>query len=134
MNAQLIRDLQSLVGRDAVLCERADLMMYEYDGSVEQARPECVVFPRSTEDVVAIVKLANRYETPIVARGAGTGLSGGALARKGGILIGFSRMNRILEIDGENQRAVVQPGVVNLDLSRAVDHLGLYFAPDPSSQ
>ena len=71
--------------------------------SVEQARPECVVFPRSTEDVTAIVELANRYETPIVARGAGTGLSGGALARKGGILLGFSRMNRILEIDGENQ-------------------------------
>ncbi len=81
-----------------------------------------------------IVRLANRYETPLVGRGAGTGLSGGAIARNGGIVIAFSRMNRILEVDAANLRAVVQPGVVNLDLSRAVEHLGLYFAPDPSSQ
>lgn len=71
---------------------------------------------------------------PIVGRGAGTGLSGGALARQGGVMVVFSRMNRILDIDYENQRAVVQPGVVNLDLTRAVEHAGLYFAPDPSSQ
>ncbi len=78
-----------------------------------------------------IVRLANQYETPLVGRGAGTGLSGGALARDGGIVVAFSRMNRILEMDAENRRAVVQPGVVNLDLTRAVEHLGLYFAPDP---
>ncbi len=128
------RELQKLLGRDAVLSARTDLLMYEYDGSVEQARPECVVFPRSTEDVVGIVKLATRTQTPIVARGAGTGLSGGALARRGGIMIAFPRMNRILEIDAENQRAVVQPGVVNLDISRAAEPHNLYFAPDPSSQ
>src|SRR5574337_883176 len=109
-------------------------MLYEYDGSVEQARPDCVVFPRSTRDVVQVVQLAGRYQVPLVGRGAGTGLSGGALARQGGIVVVFSRMNRILEIDFENQRAVVQPGVVNLDLTRAVEHAGLYFAPDPSSQ
>ena len=80
------------------------------------------------------LSLANRYETPLVGRGAGTGLSGGALARQGGIVIVFSRMNRILEVDVENQRATVQPGVVNLDLSLAVAHTGLHFAPDPSSQ
>jgi glycolate oxidase len=134
LDKRLIRELKSLLGAESVLTERADLMMYEYDGSVEQARPECVVFPRSTEHVVGIVQLAGRYETPLVARGAGTGLSGGALARRGGIQMCFSRMNRILELDLENQRAVVQPGVVNLDLSRAVEHAGLYFAPDPSSQ
>ena len=97
-------------------------------------RRECIVFPTSAREVSEIVRLANRYETPLVGRGAGTGLSGGAIARNGGIVMVFSRMNRILEIDAANLRAVVQPGVVNLDLSRAVEHLGLYFAPDPSSQ
>ncbi|MCL4524429.1 MAG: FAD-binding protein, partial [Acidobacteria bacterium] len=96
--------------------------------------PDVVVFPRTTQDVVRIVQLANRHQVPITGRGAGTGLSGGALARQGGILTVFSRMNKILEIDIENQRAVVQPGVVNLDITRAVEHAGFYFAPDPSSQ
>lgn len=134
MDSRLIRDLKKLLGADAVLDKREDLLLYEYDGSVESARPNCVVFPRTTEDVVEIVRLANRYKTPLVGRGAGTGLSGGALARQGGILTVFSRMNRILSIDEENQRAIVQPGVVNSDLSLAVAHLGLHFAPDPSSQ
>ncbi len=134
MNAKLIRELEHRLGHESVLSHREDLLLYEYDGSVEVARPECVVFPRATADVADIVRLANKYETPIVGRGAGTGLSGGALAREGGIVIAFSRMNRILEVDAENYRAVVQPGVVNLDLTRAVEHLGLYFAPDPSSQ
>jgi glycolate oxidase len=134
MNSRLIHDLGKLLGAGAVLDKREDLLLYEYDGSVEVARPECVVFPRATQEVVEIVRLANRYKTPLVGRGAGTGLSGGALARLGGVLIVFSRMNRILEIDGENQRATVEPGVVNSDLSAAVAHLGLHFAPDPSSQ
>src|SRR5271154_3266749 len=134
MDSQLLRDLKSLLGPEAVLHRPEELMLYEYDGSVEIARPNCVVFPRTTADVLAIVKLANQYQTPLVGRGAGTGLSGGALARKGGILTVFSRMNRILEIDLENHRATVQPGVVNSDLSAAVAHAGLHFAPDPSSQ
>ncbi len=134
MDSQLLHDLKSVLGPEAVLHRPEELMLYEYDGSVEIARPNCVVFPRTTADVLAIVKLANQYQTPLVGRGAGTGLSGGALARKGGILTVFSRMNRILEIDIENQRATVQPGVVNSDLSAAVAHAGLHFAPDPSSQ
>lgn len=134
MNPSLLRDLKGLLGKDAVLHEPEDLLLYEYDGSIETARPNCVVFPRTTADVVGIVKLANRYETPVVGRGAGTGLSGGALARRGGILAVFSRMNRILTLDIENQRATVQPGVVNSDLSATVEHAGLHFAPDPSSQ
>lgn len=134
MDSHLIRDLAKLLGADAVLSKREDLLLYEYDGSVEVARPECVVFPATAQDVVQIVQLANQYKTPLVGRGAGTGLSGGALSRKGGILVVFSRMNRILDIDAENQRATVQPGVVNADLSAAVAHLGLHFAPDPSSQ
>jgi glycolate dehydrogenase FAD-linked subunit len=134
MDSQLIRDLAAVLGPKAVLSEPEDLMLYEYDGSVELGSPKCIVFPSSAREVSEIVRLANRYEVPLVGRGAGTGLSGGAIARDGGIVVAFSRMNRILEIDAVNLRAVVQPGVVNLDLSRAVDHLGLYFAPDPSSQ
>jgi glycolate oxidase len=134
MKHKLIHDLKKILGKDSVLHEKEDLLLYEYDGSVEQAHPDCIVFPRSTLDVTGIVKIANRYEIPLVGRGAGTGLSGGALAREGGIVVAFTRMNRILEIDAENQRAVVQPGVVNLDLSRAVEQHGLFFAPDPSSQ
>src|ERR1700739_3193118 len=134
MQPQLISELESLLGPKAVLSRSEDLMLYEYDGSVEVGFPRCIVFPTSTQQVAAIVRFANRHETPIVGRGAGTGLSGGAIARNGGIVVAFSRMNRILEIDAANLRAVVQPGVVNLDLSRAVEHLGLFFAPDPSSQ
>ncbi len=134
INRELVRALERLLDRDGVLSSREDLLLYEYDGSVEVARPQCVVFPRSTEDVIEIVRLANQYKTPMVGRGAGTGLSGGALAREGGVLIVFSRMNRILSIDIENRRAVVQPGVVNLELSRAVADARLHFAPDPSSQ
>jgi glycolate oxidase len=134
MDSRLLDELKDLLGPHGVLYKTEDLLLYEYDGSVEVARPECAVFPRHTDDVVAIVQLANKYQTPLVGRGAGTGLSGGALARQGGIVTVFSRMNRILEVDVENQRATVQPGVVNLDLSVAVAQTGLHFAPDPSSQ
>src|ERR1700726_83264 len=134
MDSRLLQDLKKLLGSDAVLHEPEDLILYEYDGSVEIARPNCVVFPRTKEHILGVVEIANRHKTPIVGRGAGTGLSGGALARRGGILAIFSKMNRILEVDVENQRAIVQPGVVNADLSSAVAHTGLHFAPDPSSQ
>ena len=134
IDSRLLRDLQKLLGRDAVLHKAEDLLLYEYDGSVEVGRPNCVVFPRTSSDVVAIVRLAKQHDIPLVGRGAGTGLSGGAIARHGGIITSFARMNRILEVDVQNQRARVQPGVVNSDLSLAVEHLGLHFAPDPSSQ
>jgi glycolate oxidase len=134
MDKQIIRELEKLLGREAVISSPDDLLLYEYDGSVEEARPECVVFLRTTADVSGIARISTEHGVPMVGRGAGTGRSGGALAVQGGILTVFSRMNRILEIDEENMRAVVQPGVVNLDVTRAVEHLGLYFAPDPSSQ
>jgi glycolate oxidase len=133
LNPSLIREMKSLLGAANVLGEPEDLLLYEFDGSVEKAKPNLVVFPHTTADVSQIVKLASKYEEPIVGRGAGTGLSGGALARGGGVMIVFARMNKILEIDVENRRAVVQPGVVNLDITRAVEFAGLYFAPDPSS-
>ena len=134
MDSRAINELKKLLGADSALHRPEELLLYEYDGSVEISRPNCVVFPRNAKDVIGIVQIANEYQVPIVGRGAGTGLSGGALARQGGILVVFSRMNRILEIDIENQRATVQPGVVNSDLSAAVAHAGLHFAPDPSSQ
>jgi glycolate oxidase len=96
--------------------------------------PTVVVLPQSTEQVAAIVKLANREGLPITPRGAGTGLSGGALAVHGGIVVGFSRMNRILWVDGRNRRLRAQAGAVNYQLSKAVQHENLHFAPDPSSQ
>ncbi len=109
-------------------------MLYEYDALSSMRQPDAVAFPATTEQVIAIVKLAAREKIPVIARGAGTGLSGGAVTVEGGIVVGFSRMKKILEIDFENQRARVQPGVVNLDLSLAVSDQGYYFAPDPSSQ
>ncbi|MBN9657471.1 MAG: FAD-binding protein [Acidobacteria bacterium] len=127
-------ELIRIVGPRGYLNRPEDLRLYEYDGGVDKARPEIVVFPRSTEEVSAIVRVAHRNGVPIVGRGAGTGLSGGAIPEKGGIMVGFSRMNRILEIDLANERAVVQPGVVNLDISLAVDADGYFYAPDPSSQ
>src|ERR1700733_4145643 len=133
MHRSIIRELETLLGASAVLCSSDDLLLYEYDGSIEESHPNAIVFPARKEDVVTIVTLANRHSLPIVGRGAGTGLSGGALARRGGIVVSFSRMNHITEIDPENRRAVVEPGVLNLDLSRAVETYGLYFAPDPSS-
>ena len=126
--------IASLVGPRGYLDRPEDLAIYEYDGSIDKHRPDLVVFPRSTEDVAAIVKIACEFQVPLVGRGSGTGLSGGAIPREGGITVAFARMNRILEIDLENERAVVQPGVVNLDLTLAVQNAGYFYAPDPSSQ
>src|SRR5256886_9830117 len=133
MNSGLVREFEELLGPSSVLYRPEDLLLYEYDGSVEKGRPDLVVFPDSTDDVSRIAKLAAKYNVPIVGRGAGTGLSGGALARTGGVMLVFARMNRIFELDVENQRATVQPGVVNYELTRAAEAHGLYFAPDPSS-
>ncbi len=130
----LARELAAIVGEDGVLWRAEDLMLYEYDALSSMRQPDVVVFPRNTEHVVSIAKTAMRHSLPLVARGAGTGLSGGSVATEGGILLGFSRMKQILEVDLENQRARVQPGVVNLDLSMAVADDGYYYAPDPSSQ
>src|SRR5487761_680204 len=124
----------NIAGHDAVLRRGEDLMLYEYDGLSTMGKPDLVVFPSTTHHVSEIVKLANRNNLPVIARGAGTGLSGGAVVASGGIVLGFARMKKILEIDVENQRARVQPGVVNLDLSLAASDSGYYYAPDPSSQ
>ncbi len=130
----LIAALKDVMGPDAVLHDPYDLMLYEYDGYVERATPDVVVLPTTTEQVVAAVRLANEAGMPFRARGAGTGLSGGAIPVGGGMIIGLARMKRILHIDPENMRAVVQPGVVNSELSEAAAPYGLQYLPDPSSQ
>jgi glycolate oxidase len=130
----LVRDLQRIAGPKAVYHRPEDLLVFEYDGTIDRGRPSVVVYPSTVEQVSAIVRLANEHNLPLVPRGAGTGLSGGALATEGGILMPMMRMNRILSVDLDNRIAVVEPGVVNLELSKAVAKHGLFYAPDPSSQ
>jgi len=129
-----VKRLTALLGTRGCLDRPEDLALYEYDGGVDKHRPDVVVFPRTTKEVAEIVKIAGEFKVPFVGRGAGTGLSGGAIPREGGILIAFARMNRILETGIEDERAVVQPGVVNLDITGAVEGGGYFYAPDPSSQ
>jgi glycolate oxidase len=134
IDAEVKRKLVDLLGPRGCLDQPHDLALYEYDGSVDKVRPALVVFPRSGEDVAEVVRITAEAGVPIVGRGAGTGLSGGAIPRAGGVVIAFSRMNRILKMETDNERAVVQPGVVNLELNLAAQAQGCFFAPDPSSQ
>ena len=131
---QIIDELSRIVGDMYVVHAPEDLIVFEYDGSVDRALPDAVVLPASTEQVSRVVKVAARHGIPVVARGAGTGLSGGAVAEKGGIVLALTRMTGVLEVDVENRLAVVEPGVVNIDLTHAAEKHGLYYAPDPSSQ
>lgn len=136
--AGLIDRLERILGTDGVYSEDADLLVYEYDGSVDgavdTARPLAVALPRTADQVAAVVKLASQENIPVVARGAGTGLSGGAVAQAGGIIIALTRMDRVLEIDPIDRTALVEPGVINLELTEYVTGDGFFFAPDPSSQ
>ena len=130
----LQRTLRAAIGADAVTAAPGDLANYQYDGSADRARPELVVFPNSAEQVAAVIAACVAAGCPYVARGAGTGLSGGAVAERGGVVISTARLDRILEIDVPNRLAVVEPGVVNAHISQAVRRHGLEFVPDPSSQ
>lgn len=131
----LTRALQEVLGSDRVFTHPADLIAYEYDGAqVLTAIPDLVVLPGSTEEVVGVVNAARRHRVPLIPRGAGTGLSGGAITPIGGILVSLARMKRILHVDLDNRCAVVQPGVINLDVTKAVEGSGYFYAPDPSSQ
>lgn len=139
MNSQLKSTLKSslthILGQESVLSTDEQLIAFECDGLTNyRIKPQFVVLPSTTEQVSEVVKLCYKHEVPFVPRGAGTGLSGGALPDKSGIVICLSRMNRILEVDVPNRLVVVQPGVVNRQVSEAVDKHGFYYAPDPSSQ
>jgi len=133
--SSLRRELEGVVGPGGVLSEPDELLVYESDGlTLFRALADFVVFPTSAEQVSAVVRIAGREGLPFVARGAGTGLSGGCLPAEGGIVLSLMLMNRVLEVDYDNQIAVVEPGLVNLHLSWAVGPHGFYYAPDPSSQ
>jgi glycolate oxidase len=130
----LIRELRRVCGEANVVTDPHDLRIFERDGSIAGALPDAVVLAGSAAEVAAVVRLAARVGVPIVPRGAGTGLSGGAVTVQGGIALQLSRMRRIIEIDPGSRTAVVEPGVVNQDLQQAAARHGLFYAPDPSSQ
>ena len=132
--AAVLAELRSVVGREHVIDGAYDLHIFARDASIEGAMPDAVVLPATSEDVAAVVKIAARNRVPVVPRGAGTGLSGGAVTIRGGIALQMTRMRRILEIDPVAQTALVEPGVVNQELSLAAASHGLFYAPDPSSQ
>lgn len=131
----IIAALQAELPDDMVLFDDEDLRPFECDGlSAYRQLPMIAVLPATIEQVQIVMRICHALAVPVVARGAGTGLSGGALPLDNGVLLSLARFNRILDIDTDNRRATVQPGVRNLAISEAVDHLGLYYAPDPSSQ
>jgi glycolate oxidase len=134
LDRNVVRRLERALGKNAVLWRPEEVLAFEYDGTIEKALPQAVVFPSTPEEVAAAVRVALQAGLPVVPRGAGTGLSGGAVAALGGVVIALTRMKCILEVDPVNRLAVCEPGVVNLELSKAVEPHGLYYAPDPSSQ
>jgi glycolate oxidase len=134
LDTKILEELQALVGEENVLTSPEDLLLYEYDASLDMARPDAVVLPGTAQEIAAMVKLCNRENIPFTARGAGTNLSGGSVPHRGGLVIVTSRLNRVLEIDIPNQRAVVEPGLFNLDLQKALARYGYLYAPDPASQ
>ena len=131
----LERDLRRHLPSRAVLAKRQDLLSYDCDGlTLERHRPPLAVLPETTEQVSHVLRLCRDHQVPFVARGSGTGLSGGALVDQQALLVVTSRMRGILDLDLENQRITVQPGVINSWVTRAVAGDGFYYAPDPSSQ
>src|SRR6476619_7434912 len=135
LSAAVLAEISAVVGDRQVITEPEQLRTYNCDGLTGwRAMPELVALPGSTAEVQGVVRICAREALPFVARGAGTGLSGGALPVVEGIVISLARMNRILEVDLESQRVKVEPGVTNLDVTRAVASAGFFYAPDPSSQ
>ncbi|CAA9447790.1 Glycolate dehydrogenase, subunit GlcD [uncultured Rubrobacteraceae bacterium] len=133
--SQLIREMEKILGAEGVISEREQLRTYECDGLMNyRVIPDLAVLPESAEHVQRVVKLCYEEGIPFVARGSGTGLSGGALPVESGVLIVLSRMRKILEVDIPNQRVVVEPGVINIWVSQEVADEGYYYAPDPASQ
>src|ERR687883_1279041 len=133
--AQLIETMQEILGPEGVIHKREELRTYECDGLMDyRVIPDLVVLPETAEQVQRVVRTCYEEGIPFVARGSGTGLSGGALPVESGVLIVLSRMRRILEVDIPNQRVVVEPGVINMWVSNEVADDGYYYAPDPASQ
>ncbi|MBI3000802.1 MAG: FAD-binding protein [Deltaproteobacteria bacterium] len=133
-HAALINELKQIVGDRYLLSAMEDVIVYEQDASILQAMPEVVALPADVEQVSSIVQAARRASVPIIPRGSGTGLAGGAVPAEGGIVISLARLNRILKLDLENRLAIVEPGVINFEVTKAVAQEGFFYAPDPSSQ
>ena len=131
---KLIEEMTKIVGKENVLSSETDLLLYGYDASLFRGKPDCIVLPGSTEEVSKIVKFAHGAGIHVIGRGSGTNLSGGTIPTQGGIIIHFSRMNKVLEIDIENQRAVVEPGIFTLALKNALARYGYVYQPDPASE
>ena len=131
---ELIARLKEIVDPDYVLTSDMDLTLYSYDASLEKAKPDVVVLPDSTEEVSKIMALAYKEKVPILGRGSGTNLTGGTIPVKGGIVVHFSRMNRVLNVDYKNLMAIVEPGVITLDFQNKVAKDGFIYQPDPASQ
>jgi glycolate oxidase len=135
MDPSILTELRAIVGERGLISSPEELHTYECDGLTNfRVMPRAVLLPTSAEQVQAIVRICHRERIPFVARGSGTGLSGGALPVHNGIVISLARMNRILEIDFPNARVVVEPGVINLDVTGRIQHNEYFYAPDPSSQ
>src|SRR5467141_82747 len=135
MEARILDEFRTIVGDHGLISSPEELHTYECDGLTNfRVMPRAVLLPNSTEQVQAIVRVCHRERMPFVARGSGTGLSGGALPVENGIVISLARMNRILEVDFPNARVVVEPGVINLDVTGRVAPQDYFYAPDPSSQ
>ena len=133
MEKNIIKKLRACVGKNNLLTTREELACYSFDASGRSFMPEAVALPDSTEQLSCLMKLANQYKFPVIPRRAGSGMTGGSLPVHGGLVITFSRMNRILEIDGNNMIAVVEPGVVTGELQAALHKHGLMYPPDPAS-
>jgi len=131
---RILRELKKILGEKGVLWKPVELAVYEYDAGLGRGKPSFVVFPRSTEEVSRVVGLLHQEGVSFVPRGSGTNLSGGTVPLNGGVVIELSRLNKILEIDLENERALVEPAVYNLTLQNALAPKGYYYAPDPASQ
>jgi glycolate oxidase len=133
MDKQILALLKKIIGREGVLTTPEDLAVYSYDGTFERGCPDVVVLPCTTDQVSQVVRLAAQAHIPVVTRGMGSGLAGGSVPSLGGIVLALTRMNHILEIDRANATALVEAGIVTADLQTAVENLGLFYPPDPSS-
>ncbi len=125
--------MRAVLNDEWYLDQPEDIATYSYDGFLPEFTPDAILVPENAEQIAQIMKIANEYKFNVIPRGAGTNICGSSVAREGGVILAFHRMNKILEIDRESMCAVVQPGVVNVDLQKAVGRLGLMYPPDPAS-
>lgn len=133
LSGQIVKSLRQIVGDGCFLFSPEDLLLYSYDGTQSESRPDAIALPTSTEQIARLLTVASQQGLPVVPRGAGTNLSGGSLPSQGGLVLGLSKMNRVLEVNPDNLTAIVEPGVVNADLQRHLRPYGLFFPPDPAS-